>query len=374
MIKLGFIPNEDNGRTHDDVRFYFIPNLVCKNFIAYTSCITMICDYNITVYYASRVALHVRKRAYEKNKVLTISEHRLYYRYKKETDMEKNYDEIRDLLSNLEEDLGEICLVNEKVSGIYYLTARQDGEPFAGEYYAVTDTPIISRQVRAYGRRISDLWLFSMQDDASGWRIIDYELGKYRVKNHLPQEQTLHDIALDAAEYHPEYFGAYPIPLHTPRGYTTRHWTLANGIYWLETDQCEEVLAVCYPLWTAELSTLAERVGEMTEYDKAQGIHQNLGCIFFPAQFSCIPIYELMQTRMEAWSGTVIDKPALMNAIWRDAPEYAIMMNRQEQTGMNDLPTMLLGDFGIEAGPQILPDRMIAISADAGVDYLLFRR
>ena len=81
-----------------------------------------------------------------------------------------------------------------------------------------------------------------------------------------------------------------------------------------------------------------------------------------------------MQTRMEAWSGTVIDKPALMNAIWRDAPEYAIMMNRQEQTGMNDLPTMLLGDFGIEAGPQILPDRMIAISADAGVDYLLFRR
>ena len=78
----------------------------------------MICDYNITVYYASRVALHVRKRAYEKNKVLTISEHRLYYRYKRETDMEKNYDDIRALLSSLEDDLGEICLVNEKASGM----------------------------------------------------------------------------------------------------------------------------------------------------------------------------------------------------------------------------------------------------------------
>ena len=138
-----------------------------------------------------------------------------------------------------------------------------------------------------------------MQDDASGWRIIDYELGKHRVKNHLPQEQTLHDIALDAAEYHPEYFGAYPVPFHTPRGYTTRHWTLANGIYWLETDLCEEVLAVCYPLWTAELSAAVERLGEQTEHDKVQGIHKTLGYIFFPAQISCIPIYELMQTRME---------------------------------------------------------------------------
>ena len=286
----------------------------------------------------------------------------------------KYYNEINALLSNLENELGEILITGEKAPGIYYLTVQQDGASFAEEYYAVADTSIISRQAKEYGKRISDWWLFSMQDDASGWRIIDYELGKYRVKNHLPQEQTLHDIALDAAEYHPEYFGAYPVPLHTPRGYTTRHWTLANGIYWLETDLCEEVLAVCYPLWTAELSTAVEWLGEQTEHDKAQGIHKTLGYIFFPAQISCIPIYELMQTRMEVWSGTVIDKPALMNAIWRDAPEYAVMMNRQEQTGINDLSAMLLRDFDIAAGPRILPDRMIAISADTGVNYLLFKR
>lgn len=286
----------------------------------------------------------------------------------------KYYNEINALLSNLENELGEILITGEKAPGIYYLTVQQDGASFAEEYYAVADTSIISRQAKEYGKRISDWWLFSMQDDASGWRIIDYELGKYCVKNHLPQEQTLHDIALDAAEFHPEYFGAYPVPLHTPRGYTTRHWTLANGIYWLETDQCEEVLAVCYPLWTAELSMAVEWLGEQTEHDKAQGIHKTLGYIFFPAQISCIPIYELMQTRMEVWSGTVIDKPALMNAIWRDAPEYAVMMNRQEQTGMNDLSAMLLRDFDIAAGPRILPDRMIAISADTGAEYLLFKR
>lgn len=281
-----------------------------------------------------------------------------------------SHEEFSDLIV----EIGSINRIAQECPGIYYLIARQDGKPVAEEYYAVADTSIISRQAKEYGKRISDWWLFSMQDDASGWRIIDYELGKYRVKNHLPQEQTLHDIAQDVAEYHPEYFGAYPVPLHTPRGYTTRHWTLANGIYWLETDQCEEVLAVCYPLWTAELSTAAERLGEQTEHDKAQGIHQTLGYIFFPAQISCIPIYELMQTRMEVWSGTMIDKPALMNAIWRDAPEYAVMMNRQEQTGMNDLPAMLLRDFDIAAGPRILPDRMIAISADTGAEYLLFKR
>lgn len=277
-------------------------------------------------------------------------------------------------LSALVDEVGTISKRERLCPGIYYLTAQQDGEPFATEYYAVTDTPIISQQARAYGRRISDWWLFSMQDDASGWRIIDYELGKYRVKNHLPQEETLHDIALGAAEHHPEYFGAFPVPLHTPKGYTTRHWTLANGIYWLETDQCEEILAVCYPIWTAGLSTLAERIGELTAYDKTQGIHHTLGYIFFPQKISCIPLYELMQTRTEAWEGTVIDKPALMNAIWKELPEYAVMMNQQEQTGRNDLSAMLLRDLGIEADPRILPDCMISISADAGVDYLLFRR
>lgn len=283
--------------------------------------------------------------------------------------MDRNKD-----LSALADELGTIILTEQMCSGVYYLTAKHDEEAFAAEYYAVADTPVISPEAKEHGRRISGWWLFSMQDDTSGWRIIDYELGRYRVKNHLPQEESLHDIALDAAAYHPEYFGAYPVPFYTSRGYTTRYWTLANGIYWLETDQCEEVLAVCYPIWNAELSRLAEKIGEQAAYDKTQGIHETLGYIFFPSQLSCIPIYELMQTRMEAWEGKVIDKPALMNAIWKDIPEYAVMMNQQEQAGMSDLLSMLLRQSGIEAGPHILPDRMISMSANAGVDYLLFKR
>lgn len=276
-------------------------------------------------------------------------------------------------LSPLEVELGQIQVTKQIYPGIYYLLVTPEHDLFATEYYAVTDTPIISREAKAYGRRVSDWWLFSMQEDASGWRIIDYELGKYCVKNQFPLEQPLHDIALDAAEYHPEYFGTYPVPFSTPRGYTTRHWTLANGIYWIETDQCEEVLAVCYPVWSSELSDLAKHVGEQAEYDKIHGIEETLGYIFFPQQVSSIPVYELMQTRPE-WEGHMIDKAALMNAIWKYIPEYAIIMNQREQTGTNNVIAMLLMQLGIEAEPRVLSERMVSISSGSGENYLLFKR
>ena len=276
-------------------------------------------------------------------------------------------------LSSLKDELGQIDSAEQVYPGIYYLLVKQEDSPFASEYYAVSDTPIISQEAKTYGRDISGWRLFSMQDDTSGWRIIDYELGKYRVKNHLPQEQTLHDIALDAAEYHPEYFGAYPVPFCTPRGYTTRYWILENGIYWIETDQCEEILAVCYPVWSSELSNWAERIGEQAEYDRIHGIEETLGYIFFPRQVSSVPMYELMQTRSE-WEGHMIDKAALMNAIWKYIPEYAVIMNQREQAGKNDVTSMLLAELGIEAEPQILPERMISMSSESGEDYLLFKQ
>ena len=64
-------------------------------------------------------------------------------------------DNIPDL-SFLESELGTISVTKSLCPGIYYLIAGQDGEPVAAEYYAVADTSIISRQAKAYGKRISD--------------------------------------------------------------------------------------------------------------------------------------------------------------------------------------------------------------------------
>ena len=63
-----------------------------------------------------------------------------------------------------------------------------------------------------------------------------------------------------------------------------------------------------------------------------------------------------------------------MNAIWKVAPEYAALMNCQEQSGRNDLFSALLAEAGVQVEPNISTDNMIGIFSDAGENYLLFDR
>ena len=69
----------------------------------------------------------------------------------------------------------------------------------------------------------------------------------------------------------------------------------------------------------------------------------------------------------------MIDKPALMNAIWSAAPEYAYLMNWQEQSGKNDLFSSLLAEAGVAVEPNITMDNMISLFPDAGKDFLLLK-
>ena len=273
-------------------------------------------------------------------------------------------------LSGLENELGPIVEKEWICPGVYLLSARNDDELLSRDYFAVMEKSVIPQEARSYGKKISGLWLFPMTGDNENYKIIQYEVAKYRAQNNLPLDEPLRATAFFAAQSFPEYFGAFPVPLHTPRGVTIRHWVLDNGIYWLKTDQCEELLAVSYPVWSTELSDLTANLGEQTEYDKAHDIEETLGYIFFPARVSCIPLRELLRVR-PAWAGTVIDKPALMNAIWNAAPEYAYLMNWREQSGKNDLFSALLAEAGVEVEPNISMDNMIPLFPDAGMDFLL---
>lgn len=276
-------------------------------------------------------------------------------------------------IPELTNELGLIIGKEEVCPGVYLLSAKNDDELLSRDYYAVMENSLIPQGAKTYGRKLFGLWLFPMTDGSKEYKIIQYEIAKYRTQNNLPLEEPLRATAFFAAQSFPEYFGTFPVPLNTPRGCTIRHWILDNGIYWLETDQCEDVLAVSYPIWSTELSDFTAGLGEQTEYDKAHDIEETLGYIFFPTQLSCIPIYELMRVRSE-WAGTLIDKHALMNAIWRVLPEYALLMNRQEQTGQNDFISALLRELGVEVEPNISMDHMITIFPDAGEDFLLFER
>ena len=278
---------------------------------------------------------------------------------------------IDNYLSVLKEEIGANMTFDERIPGVYYIESiREDG--FPQEYYAVLDTAPIAQKLRDHGKKIEGISLFAWDEPASGWRIISYEITKYKIIAGKPpvNEWQFRDSALHAMELHPEYFGMFPVPFHTPRGFTLLYRTLANGIYWLETSECKELLAVCFPVWNAELSPAAASLARLLAWDAAVGVEKAMGYLFFTRGSSCVPIYELMMTRQK-WDGTVIDVPALMNALWKYAPKYAVHLNGGKAQVLDDELTRLLGKAGQEAIPHPDGKHMIGMLPDVGTDFLL---
>lgn len=277
-----------------------------------------------------------------------------------------------DLPQKLGEVLGGTSPLEVEGPGVYYLAGG-----IYGEFYIVEQSSsIISETAKSYGKQHPDfagLLIFAFGDVHSGSKIIAYELEKYAAGQRLPDHDSasLRSVAVYAAEYHPEFFGTYPVPLRTPWGSTLRHKQIENGVYWLETDQCQEVLAICYPIWDSELSTEAISLGAITEYDQTHNI--DVICyLFYKKEDACVPIFELLKTRQN-WSRTGrIAIPALMNAMWRNHPGYVLGHNIREQAGANDVVSLLLRQFGMEAAPNISLENVIALFPDAGIEYLRF--
>lgn len=276
-------------------------------------------------------------------------------------------------LPELEEEAGTIFETENWDLGIHYLCASEAGPPWE-EYLVVLDNSPIAAKVQNYGKKMDGLRLFAMADDSSGWRIVQYESSKYGItsKGKSTPEWFFRDMTLHAMELHPDYFGTFPVPFHTPCGYTLLHRTLANGIYWLETSMCQELLAVSFPIWNAELSPVAVSACKLMPQDIEAGVKESTCYLFFPKDASCIPIYELMETR-RAWEGTVIDRPALMNAIWEFMPQYAMHLNGQEDAACTAIDAGFLESTRIDPFPEPHRDRMVYMYPDAGTDFLLLK-
>lgn len=277
--------------------------------------------------------------------------------------------------------LGEIVKVNEECPGVCYAAVQgKPGSYFTQEYYIVAaDTPVIPQQAKKYGRALPghpELLLYSMDEARGGYKIIEYEIAKYRTEHGLPlpNGDTLHGIEIFNMEYHPEYFGPYPAPSETPAGPVLRQRAVDNGVCWLDTEQGGPLLAVCYPIWRTELSDYAIGLSQQTARDRELGIDHTLGYLFFSAKDSCVPIYELLSLRDEWKADGRIDAAALMNAIWTYHPGYAACFNLQEQAGLHDTLGLLLRTLGGEAELSGSPEHMIAFSPEAGTDFCTFAR
>ena len=270
------------------------------------------------------------------------------------------------ILRQLEAELGEIVESEIICPGVCYISAG------GTEYYAVMENAqAISQSAWLYGQQaLPELRLYPMDKPQSGWMVVRYEICKYLSKNGLPlpDGDTLHSAAVFGMECNPEYFGTFPVPALTPQGCTLRYRRMGNGIYWIETEQCTEVLAVCFPVWDGELSEAAQKIAMQLDCDKQHGIENTLGYLFFSEDMSCIPIFELLKIHREWEASGLIDKAALMNAIWENAPAYALAYNGMEQAGMNDVVSAVMGEFGIETERRT--EHMLQITPTAGTAFL----
>jgi len=284
--------------------------------------------------------------------------------------------ELNNLPFDVEDDLGEILKAYEECPGVYYIATPNEEFPLiAMEYYVVTDkASMISATARAYGKPVGEsptVLSYNINNPKSGKFIIDYEIARYRIQNNLPQpeDKTIHDIAVFGREMHPDYFGAYPVPQVTPWGYTLRYKAITNGLYWIETDTCQTVLAVCYPMQD-DLSSAATSLARLTDYDSEHGLDNTKGYLFFTEKDSCMPVFELMGTRPE-WVKN-INKAALMNALYTYHPKYTITHNELESQGLNDHLGLMAMSMGTDVELRSSPDKIISFFKQAGTEFFHF--
>ena len=283
-----------------------------------------------------------------------------------------NSDWLEHLLSKV---YGEIISIEEKCPGVYHLCAKpNETNVIPQEWYIVEKSASsISNDAKQYGMPVEEhpsLLSFSLDDPYSGGKIITYEIWRYRLRNHLPGEATenIPEFAVHCDEYHPEYFGLYPVPMPTPRGYLVRYRTISNGVYLIETDQGGEVVAICFPYWQT-LSEFAQKIGEQTEYDREHGIDQTKGYLFFTRENSCIPFFELWAEHPDWKDSHQFDFSAMMNAIWERFPVYASVYNAMEQGGKNDIASAL-SDIVHEMDLSVRPEKMISLTPGGETSFL----
>lgn len=281
-----------------------------------------------------------------------------------------------EILRALEAELGRIQNVRHECPGVLYVTIQSAQTFVTEEYYVVTPDAELSYAVRSYGQRLfsdPELLLFPFEDERGGRYVLDYEIGRYKVHNSLslPEGSTLQSLATFGRERCPDYFGNFPVPMMTPWGPMLRYQTMDHGLHWIETEQRPAILSICYPICD-ELSDFALGLARQTEYDQCHSIDQTLGCRFFSRENSCVPIFELLESRTAWLYSGKIDKTALMNAILKYHPGYAMQYNIREQQGGHDFSGALLNLLGVQTEPRGTDENMITYTEGTGVEFYQF--
>ena len=163
-----------------------------------------------------------------------------------------------------------------------------------------------------------------------------------------------------AREDYPAYFGDFPAPLTVLSKAVLRYKTIISGVFAIETEDHQRYVVVTFPIWS-ELSNFTMEMAERAE-DK--------NYVFFEERIGCLALFELSEAHSEITKSPVIDPAAMMNAIWKYYPEYALLYNVAEQRGQHDVLSGVLGLLGIDTEPVAFLEKMIALSHNSNCDYI----
>ena len=281
-------------------------------------------------------------------------------------------------LRDCREELGLIKSAVIKCPGIYFIHMYAKADHYTGlDFYVVMDNAPISAEARTYGQKLSthpDLLLYQYEGENYEYKVIEYEILKFYIKNNLPFKEygNIHSFALFGMEVCPNYFGTFPAPALTPWGYTTRYKAIHPGVFWIETEQCVTTLAVSYVMrddFTEEVIHLAQ----VTPFDQKHGLDETMGYFFFQEKDICLIVFELMCYE-DKLNWNVIDPQALMNAIWVNHPDYATQYNLREQYGENDHIGLIFRQFDPTYELNSSEENMIKITPEAGIEFFRFKQ
>lgn len=251
-----------------------------------------------------------------------------------------------------EADWGEVRAVDEVCPGVYYLATSDGDHPFCREFYAVLQEAvprIISEEAFSYDQPAGLVRLFEYEVENSGWPVISFEVKRYRVIHGLPLDKydSLYASAIYAAEHYTDYFGGMLPPRNTPYGLTTRVKKVAEGVFFLDTLQCQWLLAVASPIWLTDFSDFVRGVGEFCKDDCEAG-EEEAKYLFFRRDRCAPAIYELLVcSDYQGLTKYIHSKECLETQLYQRFPEYVIWNNGNELSGhgkgdiLNDLLAML---------------------------------
>ena len=272
-----------------------------------------------------------------------------------------------DIITAVEEVYGEVFDTEEQCPGVYYLACGPEDRKLGNELLVVERScPHISDAAKAYGQPFGEnLLVYDFNNERSGRDVVLYEAYRYLTLHKLPipDGNSLLSCAASFSDYYPEYFGMIPAPIQTPHGYLTRYITLANGIFALETDTGARLIAIAGLIWSLELEIDTIPLGEKVAGADAP---EELTFLFFSEENGCLALFELLGGYDALLSNERLDKRALMNAVWKYHPDYAISHNLREQRGLNSLLGLALNEAPLHGSTA----NMVAISPDTDANYI----